>query len=76
MEELTDEQLIEQIMAEGTPELLEYEVISEDRVRVKKMKYKHALGDVENTIDYVNSKEHPSKFAQKNNQKTLTKAEK
>jgi hypothetical protein len=75
MEELTDEQIIEKIMAEGTPELLEYEVLSEDRIRVLKMKYTHELGEVENVIEYVNPKEHPSKFAQKKNQKSLKKAE-
>ena len=74
MEELTDDQLIEQIMTEGTPELLVYEVIAEDRVRVKKMKYKHTLGEVDNVIEYVNPKEDRSKFAQRKNEKSLLKA--
>lgn len=72
--EPTDEEIIAQIIIEGTPTVLEYEVISEDRARVKKMKYNHVLGEVENTIDYVNKKEHSSKYAQKKNQKVLTKA--
>jgi hypothetical protein len=72
--EPTDEQLIEQIISEGTPTVLEYEVIADDRARVKKMKYTHTLGEVENTIEYVNKKEHSSKYAQKKNQKILTKA--
>ena len=74
MEELTDDQLIEQIMTEGTATVLEMEVLSEDRARIKRMKYTHALGEVENVIEYVNPKEHSSKFAQKKNTKTLKKA--
>lgn len=76
MEELTDDQIIEQIMTEGTPVLLDYEIIAQDRVRVKKMKYTHDLGEVENDIEYVNPKEHNSKYAQKKNSKKLTKADK
>ena len=76
MEELTDDQLIEQIMAEGTPEVMEYEVLSEDRARVNRMKYTHVLGEVENVIEYVNPKEHSSKYAQKKNTKILKKAAK
>lgn len=76
MEELTDDQLIEQIMTEGTATPLELEALSEDRARIKRMKYTHALGEVENVIEYVNPKEHSSKFAQKKNTKILKKAAK
>jgi hypothetical protein len=72
--EPTDEELIAQIMTEGTRTVLECEVLSEDRARVTKMKYTHTLGEVEKTIEYVNKKEHSSKYAQKKNQKVLTKA--
>jgi hypothetical protein len=72
--EPTDEQIIEQILAEGVATVLAYEILSEDRARINRMKYSHALGEVENAIEYVNKKEHSSKFAQKKNQKVLTKA--